>query len=249
MPLLRQDADPKSKRNRRWISGVGVLMLVVAAVAVPSAILSNRAREEMRLVKMVEETNGQVFFDYQIAADGGPSKVNEPHAPRWLRRILGDAPFRTVGSIHLGPLYGGPIPTRPSNQLIESLSNQPQLARLSISSGRLNDEQCQTLGVMTQLRILRLYDSPMSRHGAESLAHLRRLESIEILAKAPLRQSLETLATIKDFPIMAKEKNEKDATRLRQPIRKEAEEYGLTRIRALGSIDRPRSKTLKSRAL
>ncbi len=82
-----------TNRKRRWPSGVGLLMLIVAAVSIPIATVANRVREQKRLIELIQRPYGSVVFDFEIGSDGLPNGKKEPSAPRWLRRIVGDDPF------------------------------------------------------------------------------------------------------------------------------------------------------------
>ncbi len=185
--------------KRRWISGVGILMLVVAAVAVPVAIVANKVREQRRVIRMVEAEHGSVSFDYEFVKGKTLMPNRQPAAPKWLRKIFGDEPFRSIQMVRVGfpPRQRALRPI--SDRCLMELGNVPSLQTLGLYYVSSDDAQSRLLARLTQLTELTVAYSNVSDEGVAALTALQNLESIDLQQAKITKRALESLASIKNL--------------------------------------------------
>jgi hypothetical protein len=219
-----------TKRKRRWISGLGLLMLVVAALAVPVAMVTNKVREQRRMIKMVEAEHGSVSFDYEFVNGKYLMPNRQPAAPKWLRKLVGDEPFRSIQMVRVGfpPRQRALRPI--SDRFLLELGNVPSLRTLELYYASIDDAQCRLLARLSRLTHLTVLYSNVGDEGVAALTSLRNLESIDLQQAKITNRALESLASIKSLTYVDVSFNSIDDSgvqRLSQlPVLKELQLHG-----------------------
>jgi len=94
---------PRPHPRRRLRVSLRGLMILVVLIGGAAGWVANTIRTQRQSIAAVRAAGGDVRFDYhkeQVGVSRGrPVYRNEPSAPRWLRRWLGDELFQQVTSV------------------------------------------------------------------------------------------------------------------------------------------------------
>ncbi len=197
MEIVKSMVPESAKRKRRWISGVGILMLIVAAVAVSIANVTNHVRHQKRGSKTDRRGTRSAIFDYQLADQVKPPLLREPPAPRWIRRIVGDAPFRSIIKVELGVrAIQEPVPPMALGRVLHALQSQPKLDSLLLGRISVTDNDCRILSQLTHFRELHASYTGITDKGVAEMATMRNLKFIDLWGVNMSNEGLESLAKI-----------------------------------------------------
>ncbi len=179
----------------RWRFQFSILSLFVltVVVALPCGWLKTEmkaAREERDFVIQITTTGGRVVYDYQRDPDGIMSK---PHAPTWLRHLLGDDLFVNVVSIGRRRDTSRSLPHRDTSIRAKSrhrslvnevwlkhITGLIELQRLDIGDTDVTDAGLENLKGLTSLQRLRLDHTAVTDTGLESLKGLTELQTLNL---------------------------------------------------------------------
>ena len=183
-------------------------MVLVLIFAVFLGWRVNKARQQRRAVAAVQEYGGWVHFDYEFV-NGKLTPGQEPWAPQWLRRMLGDEYFREVSYVSL--VYdsqGGKrveiANFKPCDKLLEQLATQTGLRQLLMRSTQATDEGLKHVGRMAALEKLYIWDATsITDAGVAHLAGLKNLAIIHIDSSGVTDESLLLLSGLPRIEILA----------------------------------------------
>ena len=167
---------PRRPGRRRLRVSIGALCLVVAAVALGLAWTTNEARRQRRAIEAIKALNGTYHFDYEFV--GGDPRATEipgakPPGPAWLRRWIGDEPFRDVVQVVLSG-------DRVKDDDLALLEDLPRL-RFVMLYRTMNITDAGLSHLRGQRRLLSLNVHRNPRIGDAGLAHVRDLTALEDL--------------------------------------------------------------------
>jgi hypothetical protein len=168
-------ADPP-KRKRRWFQfSLRSLLIFVAICAIPCGWFGarmERATKQKAAVEAIVKAGGSVRYDYERDATGNWIPVAEPHAPKWLRNLLGDDFFSTVVEA-----------TAYTDVSVEHLNDLGGLRSLSFCSLRITDSGLRHLEELSQLEDLSFSGTGISESGLRAFEALIRLKGLRFYAE------------------------------------------------------------------
>jgi hypothetical protein len=146
------------------------LTTVVAAVVAIWLGQIQRVGRQRRFVAVIEPLGGEVWYSYQVDADGDGIPSAVPPGPAWLRRWVGDDYFASI--------YGVSVPAITDTQLavFDDLNN---LRELDIYSHGLTDKGVRRLAWFKRLTRLTVRGN-FSASGLEALAALKDLRHLRV---------------------------------------------------------------------
>ena len=178
-------------RRFRWLRfSLRTLLLLMALLAALVAVPVNRATNQRKAVERVLAAGGQVVYDFEEIGD------DEPRAPKWLRRLLGNEYFQTVHGVYyrdcavadadLEPLVklhrlqtlfitGCPQLT---NQALVHVNQLADLETLILESSRITDADLPLLQGLHRLKYLSLRAAEITDGGLECLIGMPALEAL-----------------------------------------------------------------------
>jgi hypothetical protein len=182
-PWVAAMANDRFRKSLRF--SLRTLMVFVLIFAVFLGWRVNKARQQRRAVAAVQEYGGWVHFDYEFVK-GKLTPGQEPWAPQWLRRMLGDEYFREVSYVSL--VYdsqGGKrveiANFKPCDLLLEQLASQTGLKQLLMRRTQATDEGLKYVGKMHALEELYIWDATsITDAGVAHLAGLKNLKNIHM---------------------------------------------------------------------
>lgn len=199
-------AEPAG-RSRLAIS-LGTLMLLVLAVAVWLGWVTNRARSQRRAIEKVKEHGGWVHFDYEYVK-GTFTPNQEPRAPLWLRRLVGDEYFREIASVSL--VYDDTTGKRFDNYdftpgVLPALEGQMGLRRLLLEYQQASDDGLRHIGGLPNLEDLYIWNSTgITDKGIAQLQDLTNLKALHIDHSQMTDQGFLALARLTKLEYLALE--------------------------------------------
>ncbi len=195
------DLPKLARPRRRWfrvnLRGLMILVLVVAGLIAWPITIIHRQREAIHAVR---EARGFIEWDYEIDAispgGGRPAVKPEPHAPRWVRRLLGDELFQNARRVYLGPLastdvlsmlprFGqvqfmnikGPAGPGPGSNVFHAM---PRLEYLEVEGPWVTDAVLADVAEARSLIQLTLVSPAITDAGVERLASLGKMLTLTI---------------------------------------------------------------------
>ena len=194
-----------SLRGSRFQLSLRALMLIVLVTGGIMGWKANRARTQRRAVAAIRAANqfNDVRYDFQR------SGAAEPPAPAWLRRLVGDEYFQeivhvtlesadpkvmaAVGQLdRLEHLEIHDLGENPGNALAE-IGKLKRLQDLSLYGAfGLRDDMLASLGGLPELFRLYIFDADVGDAGLARIAHLPKLETLEISSRSLVSKRLVT---------------------------------------------------------
>jgi hypothetical protein len=117
----------------RRVVHFGQRLLIVAIVLITAVFAwrSGQTRDQREAIKTLRHQNIIVHYDYQRAGSPGQSLLYydpnvQPAAPRWLRKMLGDAFLYDVAFLEVAPPYP---PETAVEAFVERLPDCPVIYR------------------------------------------------------------------------------------------------------------------------
>src|SRR4051794_4738222 len=95
-----ESAIPRKPIRRHLRVSLRVLMLVVLCSGSWIGWQVNKARRQREAVEAVKQYGGWVHYDWELV-NGRVAKGTKPHAPVWLRKLLGDEFFQEIAEVNL----------------------------------------------------------------------------------------------------------------------------------------------------
>ena len=160
--------------RRRWARfSLLSLLLAVTAACVWLGIITERARDQLSLVKAIRDAGGVVSFTYQTNELGNPLPEDEWSEPSLLVRWFGD------GYAHVD--YASvPRGLKLSNKEFNALCRCTELRWLSWAAPGLRDEQMLGFRGMTRMRDLYVNSPLITDEGLAALSGMSELESLRL---------------------------------------------------------------------
>jgi hypothetical protein len=191
-------------------------MVLTAAAGTGIGLFVERNRAERRAVEALSRI-GSVQFDYQYV-DGDPLGVEIKNATSpgaaWLRKLVGDEPFRTVVAvvidrpakeedmIHLERLKGLRYiffhrTEALSDEAITNLAGLHKLEYVNLyRHPGFGDPALESIGLLANLKVLHLDGTSVSDVGTAHLAGLSELEEIDLDGTNITDATFETLSKL-----------------------------------------------------
>jgi hypothetical protein len=204
-------------------------MIVVLAIGGFLGWKVNRARDQRLAVAAIQAKQGKIAYDYQMTSDDvlDPKPISltsEPHAPRWLRRAVGNEFFQEVAHVDIRSDVSGEtlLAVAKLDHLVHltlaldgakvdvaalgEIAKTPTFQSLILAQQSVNDAAMAKLAGARRLRrLLVVGANDLTDAGLASLADLPALEYLEIHNApritdlglenlGPLLASLETLS-------------------------------------------------------
>jgi len=188
-----------ARRRLRPRFTLRLLLVAITAVCIGLAIWTHRAREQRRVVELIEQDSGMVCYE----RDGPTAPEPRGLVVEWLASVLSRDYLERVVSA-----------TVHNRKVLRDLGNLRGLESLQICDHRLNDDDLAALLVCRDLRVIQIGDTyffgddvPKSQISDKSLhiiARLPKLETARLHGGGFTRKGIETLAsspTLRDLEI------------------------------------------------
>lgn len=190
--------DNSMPTRRRLSVSLRALMLAVLAAGVWMGWQANRARRQRGAVAAIEEHGGRVLYDWEFV-DGERTPGTQPHAPRWLRGLLGDEFFQSVVQVYLilDDPPGEPL-ARLDAGFTAHLEHLTGLRKLLLDNLVVTDKDLGRLKRLTNLEELSLWDA--TEVTAEGLAHLEHIHRLKYLIVVNSRVTDDGLRALAGLP-------------------------------------------------
>ena len=173
--------EPARRKRLRLALSVKMPMLLLVPLAVWLGWVTNKARQQGDAVIAIREYGGSVRYDYEYV-DGIP-RPGQRQAPRWLRRILGDAYFQEVVEVNFFSEYDHEGQSRraraKTEEVLSHLRRLPQLKRLNLESEQATDEGLRRITNLRDLEGLFIWDA--RRLSDAKIAHLASMRNLKKL--------------------------------------------------------------------
>ena len=161
-----------SPNPRRWFRiSLRALMALVLVVGGLAGWMAQAIRTQRAAVAAVERDGGYFRYDWRSdPGPGGPGTAEEPGAPRWRRRWLGDELFQAITRVCGRDLK--------SAATIEAVARQDRLECLILIDEAGDDVRYDDLRRLRRLRYLEIRGDGL---GAAKLAVISRIDSLRTL--------------------------------------------------------------------
>ena len=164
---------------------IRVMMLIVLIVALLLGWQVNKVRQQREAVAAVKRYGGWVHYDYEFV-NGTLTSGQSPSGAALARKTLGDEFFQNVRQVSL--VYDNSTGKRfensnvqPCDGLLKQISGLPGLKELLLTNTQATDEGLRSIGKMTGLEVLYIWDGKsVTDAGVSHLANLRNLKTIHI---------------------------------------------------------------------
>jgi hypothetical protein len=205
-------AMPTESIRRRLRISLRTTMLVIVVVAIWLSWNVNRAREQHEAVAAVQNHGGWVHYDYEFV-NGKLTSGQNPWAPRWLRRLLGDEFFRHVSQVSL--VYDQSTGKRfdnanvlPCDDVLARICRLPGLKSLLLKETQATDEGLRHIGKITGLEELYIWDAKsVTDAGVSHLASLKNLKNIHINRSKLTDEGLALLSSLPKIETLSLQEN------------------------------------------
>ena len=182
------------KRRRGFVVSLRAFMLLILLAALPMGWKVNRVHIQRRAFAAIPVAKQNIWYDFQT------SGATEPPGPAWLRRLVGDEYFQEIVHVSLGSddpeamaavcqldrlefLCVQDLPGDAGKALAEiGRLKRLQDLRLYGALG-LRNEMLASLDGLPVLSRLYIFDADVGDAGLVRLAHLPKLETLEISSR------------------------------------------------------------------
>lgn len=199
------------KRRRLHIS-LRLSMGLVLVLGILMGWQVNDARNQREAVAAVKKYGGWVHYDWELV-NGKLAKGTQPHAPKWLRRFLGDEYFQEIAHVSLvyDDLTGRRYDIKnfaPADVVLARLVGVGKVKVLLLKGTQATDANLKYVGRLTSLEHLLIWDAGhVSDEGVGYLARLKNLESIHISNSRITDRNLSTLSRLPRLEMMSLQGN------------------------------------------
>ena len=189
------DPPSPSPRRRRWLRvSLRGLMVLVVVVSVPAAWVANTIQTQRRAIAAVQAAGGTIGYHHRHQLS------QEPSAPAWLRRWLGDELFQNVNSVYFFNNPDHPF----SADALAVIAKFDRLENLGIFDLPGTGDGFHHLGGLEHLKYLDLSGSGITNATLAEIARIRSIEILEMKKSEATDEgfaSLAALASLKDLSI------------------------------------------------
>lgn len=187
---------PAKSRRRFWPRfTLRLLLVAVTVVAIALAFWTHRAREQARIVKLIEAGGGMVCYE----RDGPAAPEPRSFVVEWLAERLGRDYFEGVTTAFV---Y--------DRKLVRELKALQGLDSLSVFDETTCDDDLAMLSRLNQLRYVRIGDGnpfdaklPQSQISDRSLRVIARLPRLEIAHLQGTGFSSEGIKSLRELPLLS----------------------------------------------
>ena len=175
------DSSPSPPTSRRWLRlslrGLMILVLIIGGFAGWAA---HKIRTQRAAVAVLKAAKQSIRYDYQVkplqTVNGRYVYQDEPSAPRWLRRIVGDELFQEVGWVSLGQ------PVTP--EVIDAVAKCGRITRFTMSGSATDAECVRLLQSLPAVEQMILQPFLVTDAVLKQVARLSKLREFHILGDA-----------------------------------------------------------------
>jgi Leucine-rich repeat (LRR) protein len=168
-----QELPGMAPRSRRRLT-IGVSMVLLAALAVPMAWVSNHARTQDRALVAIGRAGGFVIYDFQRDPEG--MILNEGSSDpslSWLRKVV---PAHYYRDFNVASLRG----TQADDDAIGQIAGLGQIEELYLNNSRVTDAGLAQLRGLKHLKFLDLVGTQVTDAGVAHLSRLRELTYLRL---------------------------------------------------------------------
>ena len=184
----------KPKPKRRWMQfSLRTLLIVVTVFCIGFGWLGlklKEGREQRNAIVAIRELGGRIGYEHEVDR-------SNPPGPEWLRQLIGDEYFFSVGAVQLtGSKVNDTslsiierftdlkwltlIGTKVTDAGLEHLKGLTNLQGLSIQYAEITDTGLEHLKGLTKLQTLHLNHTKITDAGLEHLTELSNLRALSL---------------------------------------------------------------------
>jgi hypothetical protein len=179
--------------KRRLQVSLRTFLLLTALVAAGLALVIVPAREQQRLVKVVENVHGSVMYDYQRTKEGRFEPTMESPWPAWMMVGVGRDAFH---SVVLLSLHNKAV----TDETLKELSGLSSVELLHLGGTSITSEGLAALKAFPKLRVVTIHDDGFNDESLRRLGDLPALEKLIISSVPGLTDAgLEHLAKLQNL--------------------------------------------------
>ena len=143
-------------KRRFFRYSLRTLMIVVTVFCIWLGITAKRARDQRQALEAILAAGGMILYDYQRTN-------SDPPGPEWLRRIIGDEYFFTIGYVDFS---GSKVNDASLAAVVKCLTS---VKYLSLFSTEVTDAGLKNLKELTNLRIVHIISTKITDEGIKDL--------------------------------------------------------------------------------
>lgn len=160
--------DSRTASRRWWFRfSLRSLLLLITLFAVWLGVMTHRAREQARAVRVIEKRGGRVVYDYELNSQSGRIPDARPPGPQWLRWLIGRHFGTSVVEVDLAA--GGLAVTDEDLAVLRSL---PRVRVLNLARTGITDAGLEHLSNLNDLSYLCLVRCRIDGSGLRHVRHL-----------------------------------------------------------------------------
>jgi hypothetical protein len=164
---------------------LGTMMLLILVFGLWLGRQADQARRQRDVIAAVKAHGGWVHYDYEFV-NGKLTGGQEPCAPIWMRKAVGDEYFREIRQVSFvyddstGKRYNN-TNSRACDDVLALLAHQPGLTRILMQGTQATDGGLWHLRNLTGLEDLYIWDSTLiSDAGVANLKNLVNLRNLHL---------------------------------------------------------------------
>jgi len=154
----------RSLLRRLFRFRVSTLLILMTVCAIGMGYISNKARQQQKVVELIEHLHGYCRYQHEL-------NRTAPPGPEWLRKLLGDHYFFSVGFVGLGS-------TKASDETLVKLKDLKNVTHLVLCNTNITDVGMAHLRYLTNISLLTIEGTQVTDAG---LMHIRDFTNLECL--------------------------------------------------------------------
>ena len=170
--------------KRRFEFTLRSLLLLVTLMCLWLGYRSSAIRHEEKAIDAIREANGFVDYGAPWGFRGIIRSGDCTNRPKWMRILVGDGPYDTVGVVYLHEGYSRQVGCDDAllAELLPHLKRLRDLKSLDLDgSQRVSSTGVELLAQLSSLEVLNLCNTSADDAAIDSLVKLRRLKHLDIV--------------------------------------------------------------------